>query len=399
MENNIRVRLSIMMFVEFFVWGTWYVTLGTYLSKIGFSGLETGKVYSAIPIGAIVSPFFIGLIADKYFSAEKVLAVMHLIGGLILIWVSSITSSGYFFWVLLLYAMCYMPTLALVNTICFHQMQEPGKEFPKVRVLGTIGWIIAGIIISSLKIEDENTPLLIAAGISMIMGLYSFFLPSTPPKSKNEKVTVAELLGLRAIKLMQKRSFAIFVISSLLISIPLTFYYVFTNPFLNDLGMENAAGKMTLGQVSEILFLLLMPLFFARLGVKKLLLVGMLAWFVRYLLFAFGNNQELVFMLYIGIILHGICYDFFFVTGQIYVDKKAPKSIQASAQGFITLVTYGLGMLIGSWVAGYIVDSFTVDAKIYWAKIWLVPAVMSIVICIGFWLFFNDSDDWGKNEV
>ena len=393
MRLTTRIQLSTMMFLQFFIWGTWYVTMGTYLFNIGFSGVDVGQAYSAIPIGAIISPFFIGMIADKYFPAEKVLAAMHLIGGAIIYWVSTIGSSEYFFWVLLLYSLCYMPTLALVNAICFNQMKDPGIEFPNVRVLGTIGWIAAGLMVGFLKVEETNLPLQIASLISVLMGLYAFFLPKTPPKSRDAKVTVADILGLEALKLMKEKSFAVFIISSLLISIPLAFYYSFTNAFLNEAGMENAAGKMTFGQGSEIVFMVLMPFFFARLGVKKMLLIGMVSWAIRYVLFALGNNESLVFMFYLGILLHGICYDFFFVTGQIYVDKKAPKAIQAAAQGFITLVTYGFGMLIGSWISGFVVDYYTVDEVRQWRPIWYFPAIMAIVVSLLFWLLFKEKEN------
>lgn len=393
MKLNTRIQLSAMMFLQFFIWGTWYVTMGTYLFEIGFDGLDVGQAYSAIPIGAIISPFFIGMIADKYFPAEKVLAAMHFIGGAVIYWVSTIQTSEYFFWVLLIYSLCYMPTLALVNAICFNQMKDPGIEFPNVRVLGTIGWIAAGMMVGFLKVEETNLPLRIASLISVLMGFYALSLPKTPPKSRDAKVTAADILGLEALKLMKERSFAIFVISSLLISIPLAFYYAFANPFLNDAGMENAAGKMTLGQWSEIGFMILMPFFFARLGVKKMLLIGMLAWGARYVLFAFGNNDSLVIMFYLGILLHGICYDFFFVTGQIYVDRKAPKAIQAAAQGFITLITYGVGMLIGSWISGFVVDYYTVEEIRQWRPIWYVPAVMAVVVSLLFWLLFREKED------
>ena len=393
MRLNTRIQLSAMMFLQFFIWGTWYVTMGTYLFKIGFNGVDIGQAYSAIPIGAIISPFFIGMIADKYFPAEKVLTVMHFIGGAILYWVSTVGTSEYFFWVLLLYALCYMPTLALVNAICFNQMKDPGVEFPNVRVLGTIGWIAAGMLIGFLKIEESNLPLRIASLISVLMGVYALALPKTPPKSRDEKVTVSDILGLEALKLMKEKSFAVFIVSSLLISIPLAFYYAFANPFLNEAGMENAAGKMTLGQWSELGFMILMPFFFARLGVKKMLLIGMLSWALRYVLFAMGNNDSLVFMFYLGILLHGICYDFFFVTGQIYVDKKAPKAIQAAAQGFITLITYGVGMLIGSWISGYVVDYYTVDEVRQWGPIWYFPAIMAVVVSLLFWLLFREKEE------
>lgn len=391
MGIKIRLQLSTMMFLQFFVWGTWYVTMGTYLFKVGFTGIEIGAAYSTINWGAIVSPFFVGIIADRFFSAQKVMAAIHLTGAVILFYLANITDPSVFFWTLLLYSLLYMPTLALANAICFHQMESPEKEFPSVRVLGTIGWIAAGLLLGFLKLEDANTQFLMGAGSSVALGLYALSLPDTPPKGKKSRPSFADILGLDAAVMFRDRSFVIFTISSLLISIPLAFYYSFTNPFFNEMGLENAAGKMTLGQVSEIVFLLLMPLFFVRLGVKKMILVGMIAWAIRYVLFVYGNAEELVWMYYLGIILHGVCYDFFFVTGQIYVDNAAPKHLQASAQGLITLLTYGLGMLIGSWASGWYVDLNTLgDGSHDWTVIWWMPAIMAIVVALLFMQFFQD---------
>ncbi len=401
MSSQTRLLLSVMMFFQFFVWGAWYVTMSTYLLEIGFDGLAVGAAYSTINWGAILAPILVGMVADRFFAAEKVMAILHLVGGVILWFVASVTDPGPFFWILLVYSLCYMPTLALANAICFSQMQDPGKEFPFIRVLGTIGWIVSGLVIGFVvpeivgnSIEDTAIPFKIGAVVSIFLGLFSFILPTTPPKSADQSVTIRDVLGLDALQLMKDRSFAIFIISSLLISIPLAFYYSFTNGFLNEEGMQNTAFKMSFGQVSEIVFMLLIPFLFVRLGVKKMLLIGMVAWAVRYLLFAYGNNENLVFMYYLGIVLHGICYDFFFVTGQIYVDEAAPKKIQASAQGFITVVTYGLGMLIGSWLSGIVVSHYTVEADgatvHLWKNIWWVPAMMAIGVAVIFALLFKE---------
>ena len=396
MKTKVRIQLSVMMFFQFFVWGAWFVTMATYLSEIGFSGAEVGRAYSTTAIAAMISPFFVGMIADRFFATERVLGVFHILGGLSLFWASTITEPGLFFWVLILHTIFYMPTLALVNALSFHQMNDPGKEFPPIRVLGTIGWIAAGWMIVALgtlsgsNIEATNTPLQFAAGFAIILGVYCFSLPHTPPKAAGRKVTTRDVLGLDALKLMKERSFAVFVASSLLLCIPLAFYYNWTNPFLNDLGMENPAGKMTLGQISEVLFLLVMPFLFVRLGVKKMLMIGMAAWVFRYMLFAFGNNEALVFMLYSGIILHGICYDFFFVAGQIYVDKKAPVQIRGAAQGFIAFVTLGVGMFIGFNISGWVIDFNTADGIYDWRSIWLVPSLMALVVLIGFTLIFRE---------
>ena len=401
MSSRTRLLLSVMMFFQFFVWGAWYVTMSTYLLEIGFDGLAVGAAYSTINWGAILAPILVGMVADRFFAAERVMAILHLVGGVILWFVASVTDPGPFFWVLLVYSLCYMPTLALANAICFSQMQDPGKEFPFIRVLGTIGWIVSGLVIGFVvpeivgnSIEDTAIPFKIGAVVSIFLGLFSFILPTTPPKSADQSVTIRDVLGLDALQLMKDRSFAIFIISSLLISIPLAFYYSFTNGFLNEEGMQNTAFKMSFGQVSEIVFMLLIPFLFVRLGVKKMLLIGMAAWAVRYLLFAYGNNDNLVFMYYLGIVLHGICYDFFFVTGQIYVDEAAPRKIQASAQGFITVVTYGLGMLIGSWLSGIVVSHYTVEvdgATVHlWKNIWWVPAMMAIGVAVIFALLFKE---------
>ena len=398
MNPKIRFQLSVMMFLEFFVWGVWFVTMGTYLAGIGFKGVDIAAAYSTTNWGAFIAPFFIGMIADRFFSAQKVLGVLHLVGAGLLYWASTIQEPGPFFWALLAYALLYMPTLALVNAISFHQMKDPGAQFPGVRVLGTIGWIVAGILVgkvlkpSNPGIEASALPMQIGAAASLLLGLYSFSLPSTPPKSAGKKVTVREVLGLDALALMKDRSYAVLVISSLLISIPLAFYYNFTNLFLNETkGVADPAFSMTFGQMSEILFMILMPFFLRRLGIKKLMIFGMLAWTARYVLFAQGGSAGAASLLYLGIILHGICYDFFFVSGQIYVDRKAPSHLQASAQGFITLATYGLGMLIGAWVSGLVVDAYAIQGGGHrWADMWYVPAGMAGVVTLLFAALFKD---------
>ena len=398
MNPNIRFQLSVMMFLEFFIWGVWFVTMGTYLASIGFRGVDIAAAYSTTNWGAFLAPFFVGMIADRFFSAQKVLGVMHLVGAALLYWASTITQPGPFFWALLGYALLYMPTLALVNAISFHQMKDPGTQFPGVRVLGTIGWIVAGTLVGKIlkpwnaQIESTAVPMLIGVGASLVLGLYAFTLPATPPKSAGKKVTVRDVLGLDALALMKDRSYAVLVISSLLISIPLAFYYNFTNLFLNETkGVADPAFSMTFGQWSEIGFMVLMPWFLKRLGIKKVMILGMLAWSLRYLLFAQGAGGTAAGMLYLGIILHGVCYDFFFVSGQIYVDRKAPKHLQASAQGFITLATYGLGMLIGAWVSGLVVDAYALPGGGHrWTDMWYVPAVMAGVVTVLFAALFKD---------
>ena len=395
MTTSTRVKLSAMMFLQYFVWGAWYVTMGTWLgSTLHFSGEQIGLAFGTTALAAMISPFFVGMVADRLMATERILAALHVVGGVVLFVASTQTTFGRFYGVLLIYTLCYMPTLALSNSLSFRQMADPGREFPPIRVLGTIGWIVAGLTIGTLGLEATATPLRIAGGASVLLGLFCLALPHTPPleKTSGTRASWSDILGLDALKLLGERSFAIFVLGSFLICIPLQFYYAFANLFLNELNVTNAAGKMTLGQMSEIFFMLVMPWFFRRLGIKWMLLVGMAAWTARYAFFAYGNNAELVWMLYAGILLHGICYDFFFVTGQIYVDKKAPGDLRAAAQGFIAFVTLGVGMFIGSWASGRVVDAFRVGSGHDWNRIWLVPAAGAAFVLVLFALFFRSHD-------
>lgn len=397
MKITTRLQLSVMMFLEFFIWGAWFVTLGTFLLKnLHTSATQVGVAFLTQSIGAIVAPFIIGLIADRFFSAQYILGVLHLAGALLLWQMGLSPDFDNFYPYILVYMILYMPTLALVNSISFRQMQNPGKEFPLIRVLGTLGWVIAGLTIGWLNWERNGNLELtfkMAAGASALLGLFSFTLPATPPIKREGKTSLATMLGLDSLNLLKNRSYLLFFLASVAICIPLAFYYSFTNPFLNEMGMQSAAGIMSFGQISELLFLFLMPLFFARLGVKKMLALGMLAWVLRYVLFAFGDTASNYWMLLAGIILHGICYDFFFVTGQIYTDNLAGERFKSSAQGLITLATYGVGMLLGSLLSGVIVDKWQTAAGVHnWQAIWLVPAGIAAVVLIVFLLFFQDKN-------
>jgi nucleoside transporter len=393
MTGGVKAKLSALMFLQYFVWGAWYVTMGTWLGEtLHFSGEQIGLAAGTTALAAMISPFFVGMVADRFMATEHILAALHVVGGIVLFYASMQTTFTRFYVVLLVYTLCYMPTLALSNSLSFRQMNDPGREFPPIRVLGTIGWIVAGLSIGTLGLEATSRPLQIAAAGSIVLGLFCLALPHTPPieKSATRRVTWSDILGLDALKLLGERSFAVFVLGSFLVCIPLQFYYAFANLFLNELNVTNAAGKMTLGQMSEIFFMLVMPWFFRRLGVKWMLLVGMAAWTTRYLMFAYGNNAEMVWMLYAGILLHGICYDFFFVTGQIYVDTKAPPDLRAAAQGFIAFVTLGVGMFIGSWASGRVVDAFRLPGGGHdWHGVWLVPAAGAAVVLVLFALFFR----------
>lgn len=391
-----------MMFLEFFIWGAWFVTLGTYLAQeLNASGLETANVFSTQSWGAIIAPFIIGLIADRFFNAERILGVLHLVGAVLMYQLYKAPDVGVFYPYVLAYMVLYMPTLALVNSLSFRHMKDPGKEFSGIRVWGTIGWIVAGLSISYLFRWDSGEGMLrntflMASIASLVLGLFSFLLPKTPPLTHDtsEKQSISSILGLDAIKLLRDRNFLVFFLSSVLICIPLAFYYQNANWFLTEVGMENPTGKMTIGQVSEAFFLLLLPLFFTRFGFKKTILLGMLAWVLRYVLFAYGNAGELTFMLIAGIALHGICFDFFFVSGQIYTDAKAGAKYKSAAQGLITLATYGVGQLIGFWAAGYVSEHYAGlrngDVGQFWQQVWLVPAVIAMVVMVLFVIFFKD---------
>jgi nucleoside transporter len=390
-----RAKLSVMMFLEFFIWGAWFVTLGTYLlTNLKTNATEVGVAFLTQSIGAIAAPFIIGLIADKFFSAQKILGILHLAGAALLWLGSTAPNFAAFYPYILIYMILYMPTLALVNSISFRQMTNPSKEFPPIRVLGTLGWIVAGFAIGWLGWEKSGALDLTfktAAIASVILGLFSFTLPATPPIKRGQSTSLGEILGLDAIKLLKDRSYLIFFLASVVICIPLAFYYNFTNPFLNEVGMQGAAGKQAFGQVSELLFMALMPFFFVRLGVKKMLALGMAAWVLRYVFFAYGNIESNYWMLIMGIVLHGICYDFFFVTGQIYTDNLAGERFKSAAQGFITLATYGVGMLIGFSISGPIVDSYkTPNGTHNWMQVWLIPAGIAAVVLMLFLILFRN---------
>jgi len=397
--NNIK--LSIMMFLQYFIWGAWYVTAATYMSKIlNSSGAEIGNTYSAFAFAAIISPFFVGAIADRYFSAQKAMGALHLIGGLLLLYLTQVSSSFLFLIIVLFYSLMYMPTVALSNNIVFANVSDTGKVFPIIRFFGTFGWIIAGLVIGSniifgqkfgLGLEANNTTLpytfYIASGASILLGVFSFTLPDVPPKGKTDSSS----FGLEALVLLKDKSYLIFFISAVLICIPLSFYYSFANVFLNDIGMEGAAGKMILGQVSEAIFILSIPLLYYRLGVKNILIIGIAAWALRFFFFSNGDmSDDYYWMLMAGIVLHGICYDFFFVTGYMYTENKAGEKIKNAAQGLFTVATYGIGMTIGSWFSGIITDSYTVDGIKNWAEIWMIPAYISGAVLLFLMIFFKE---------
>jgi nucleoside transporter len=401
MTTLTRTRLCVMMFLEFFIWGGWFVTMGSYLAaNLHASGAQTGLAYGTQALGAIIAPFIVGLVADRYFNAERVLGVLHLAGGVLMFALYGAHDFERFYPLLLAYMLLYMPTLALVNAVAFRQMDDPARHFSTVRVWGTIGWIVAGLVISYVFAWDSHAAMsqgllretfLMCAGASFVLGVYSFTLPPTPPRPQDGGGSgLGRLLGFDALVLLKERNFLVFFVASVLICIPLAFYYQNANQFLTEIQVANATGKQTIGQMSEVLFMLAIPLFLRTFGMKATLLVGMLAWAARYLLFAFGNAQALGFMLLIGIALHGVCYDFFFVSGQIYTDSKAGAQHKAAAQGLITLATYGLGMLVGFWAAGRIDDLYASAGAHDWRSIWLYPAAFAAAVFVLFAATFRN---------
>ncbi len=407
-----------MMFLQFFLWGAWFVTLGPFMGASGFEAIDIGNAYTTAPVAAILAPLFLGMIADRFFASERVMGVLHLIGGGVLClapMAASNENAWLFICVLFVHMLCYMPTLGLSNTIAFHAIRNPERDFPLVRVWGTIGWIVAGFAVGILasglvdtdSMDDKTAEtaragvpafFYVAGGSGVALGLLSFFLPHTPAPMRGTPVSVGSVLGLDALRLIRLRSFAVFMVCSLLICIPLAAYYQQAANYATDAGVSNVPIKMTFGQMSEILFMLVMPLLFVRLGVKWMLAVGMLAWVLRYGLFAGAwslADEPIVAMILLGIVLHGVCYDFFFVAGQIYTEQTAPKQIRAQAQGLLVLVTQGVGMLIGNQVFGRIVQSHTTEAgesgvKITaWDTVWAIPAGFALVVLVAFVVLFR----------
>jgi nucleoside transporter len=383
-----------MMFLEYFIWGAWYVTMTTYMNKtLLSSGTTIGLAYMALSFATIISPIFVGLVADRFFSAQRIMGLLHLLGAAILLTVPLIKDPTLIPWVVFLYSLFYMPTIALSNSVAFYQMVDPGKQFPKIRVFGTLGWIVAGFLVGGLNLDASAETFYIAAGASALLGLFSFLLPNTPPKGKSADASAAKALGADGFVLLRDKPYLIFFIAAILVCIPLSFYYGFANGFLNELNMKNAALKMTLGQFSEALFIMAIPFLFYRAGVKNMILMGMVAWILRYLCFAYGNLGPNLWMLYAGIVLHGVCYDFFFVTGYMYTEKKAGEKIKNAAQQMFTIATYGVGMVIGTLFSGFIVDKNVITAEPpshNWTSIWWVPAIIAAVVLLYFMLFFRE---------
>ena len=392
------------MFLNYVIWGAWYVTIDTYLTTtLKFSGTEAGAIFGTTALASMISPFFVGLIADRLFASERVLATLHLVGAVLLYFVTKATSFGAVYGIMFAYCLCYFPTIALTNSIALQHMKNGGRDFPLVRVFGTFGWIAIGVTIGRLAVETSTVPFLLAAAASLAMSLFSLTLPHTPPPGKGKAIRAREILALDALVMFKKPAFAVFAAASILACIPLTFYFSFTNDYLNDLHVQNAAGKMALGQVSEVGMMLVLPLLLRWMSVRNILITGILAWSVRYALLAYGNATTAVWMFYVAILLHGICYDFFFVTGQLYTDQEAPAHLRSAAQGLVTFLTYGMGMFIGSLISGTTIDYFTRTAGNVvtrnWHAFWLSSALSAFVVLLLIAVFFRSRSKIEAHEA
>ena len=409
MQPTLYIRLWVMVFLHYFVWGAWYVTMGTYLTKtLDFKGEQVGLAYGSTAVGALVSPFIVGIVADRFFATQRLLACLHLIGAALLYYVSTLTSFGQFYPALLAYTVSYMAGHGLTNSLVLSHSKNPAKEFPLVMAMASVGWIVAGLVVSWLKFEDSASMFRLASGAALAMGLYSLTLPHTPPQRSGQPVSLGKLLGFDALRLLRERSFATFMVCSFLICVPLSFYFAWMTTFMSEFQVENVAAKMTLGQVSDVIFLMLLPVLLPRIGAKGVLLLGIGAWALRFGLFAaFPSQPSALWMLYLGICVHGMCYDFIFVMGRMYVDKKAGTEIRAAAQGLHAMVTLGAGMFVGSWLSGVVVQRYTTPATYdemgvvtvaqthAWQEIWFIPAAMSAVLVVVFALLFREKREPG----
>jgi nucleoside transporter len=397
MLRHTRARLSFMMFLQFFIWGAWYATGGNYMKSHGMANVIY-LAYMTSATGAIISPFFLGMIADRYFPVQKLLGLMHILSGIFVFCAPFFAEAPYystplFLGCLLLHMLCYMPTVNLSAATAFHLLNNREKQFPLIRLFGTLGWITAGIIVSKLLHGDDTAmPMRISGVGGVLMGLYAFTLPHIPPAGADKKMSFRDLVGVDAFVKLKSRSFIIFIIGLLLISLPFAAYFSYVPVFLQSANIANPGFKMTFGQMSEIIFLLILPWFFKRFGLKWVLLTGMLAWVCRYALFAGAAPDAIGWMIMAGILLHGCCYDFVYVAGQIYIDKKAPPEIRAQAQGLFVMVSYGVGQGLGALAAGSIFNRIMTNgiSLQQWQQFWIIPLLFASVVTVLFVFGFRE---------
>src|SRR5687768_14232117 len=399
MQTSLKLKLSIFMFLQYFIWGSWYVSMGTYLANVlKFGGREIGAAYGAFAIGSMISPFFVGLVADRYFASEKLLAVLGVVSGIVMCLLPQTAAFGSFYPLLILYCALFAPTLALGNSLSLHHLRDPKRDFPWVKTLSAVGWIAGGVTLSALNGEQSARQFYLAGAASIAFGIFALTLPHTPPKKTGADVSLGEIIGLDALGLMRKPSFAVFVACLFLICIPLYFYFVNMAIYLSELGWPNIAGRMTLAQVSDVVFLVLLPLMLKRLGYKVTIGIGILAWCTRYFLLArsvdaAGATQSA--LIFAAILLHGVCYDFLFIAGQLYVDDEANERMRGAAQGFIAFILWGVGAFFGTMLAGRVQDAHKLPAAIgtlehSWRGIWLTPAYLATGVLVVFLIFFRE---------
>lgn len=402
MQTALKTKLSVFMFLQYFIWSTWYMTLGAYLGTLSFSGQQIGLAYGAFAWGAILSPFIVGLIADRYFASEKIIAVLGVVGGLVMLCLPQFKTFGAFYPVLILYCTLYAPTLALGNSVSMTHLADAKKDFPFVKIFSAVGWIAGGVVLSLVKGEQSPLQYYLAGCISMVFGVFALTLPHTPPRKKGQNVPLAEILGLDALALLKKPAFAIFILCMFLICIPLYFYFVNLGTYLTQLKWDDMASKMTLAQISDIVFLILMPVMLKKLGYKKTIFLGIAAWITRYFLLSASASSGGSMLIFTAILLHGVCYDFLFIAGQLYVDAEANERIRGAAQGLIAIILWGFGSLVGTYLAGSVMESNKLatpkgDIDHDWAAIWSTPAWIAVGVMVLFLIFFRDPP--AKNEA
>ncbi len=398
MQNALKTKLAIFMFLQYFIWSTWYMTLGSYLGTVlKFNGEQIGLAYGAFAWGAILSPFIVGLIADRFFASEKIIAVLGVVGGLVMLLIPRLTTFGSVYPMLILYCTLYAPTLALGNSLSMHHLADAKKDFPFVKIFSAVGWIAGGVVLSQLKGEQSALQYYLAGGTSIIFGLFALLLPHTPPKKKGQDVSLGEVLGLDALALLKKPRFAIFLLCMFLVCLPLYFYFVNLGVYLTQLKWEDMAQKMTLAQVSDVIFLILLPLMLKKLGYKKTIMLGILAWVARYFMLSASAASTGTALIFGAILLHGVCYDFLFIAGQLYVDDEANERMRGAAQGLIAIILWGFGSLVGTYLAGAVMQKHLLaepkgDIAHDWAAIWSTPAWIAVGVLVVFMLFFRNPE-------
>jgi len=406
-----RARLTVLSFMEFFIWGSWLITIGAYwFQNRQWSGAEFGAIFSTMGISAIFMPAITGVIADRFINAERLLGICHLIGAVVLLFLPQVNDPGTFFWVILLYMLFYMPTISLANTVSYTVLVSSGKnivtDFPPIRVWGTIGFIVAMWIVSLLKIETSALQFYVAAAASIGLGVYAFTLPACPPRAEaKQSDSFVSLFGLQAFSLFKDIKMALFFIFAMLLGAALQLTNAYGDTFLHDfdkiesyqnsLAVQYPAIIMSISQMSETLFILAIPFFLKRFGIKKVMLISMIAWVFRFGLFAYGNPGEGLWMIILSCIVYGMAFDFFNISGSLFVDTQVKETIRASAQGIFMMMSNGFGAWLGSTISGLVIQYYFTnpDQSMNWKEIWLSFAGYSLVVAVLFAVLFRHRHD------